>query len=84
MNNTKIKYLHVQDRIYVVRHISFAKSTIVAYETGLQTAALPPDEIFTLSEVEDFDVKLVNFGGKRSKIVDFRAWNGRKTGLKTK
>lgn len=78
MNNTKIKYIHVQDKIYAVSYISFTKSTIIAYETKLQFVAVPPDEVFALSEVGDFGVKLVNFGGKRSKIVDFRAWSGAK------
>lgn len=70
-NNTKIKYLNILGKIYQVTHISFYHMKLEAVETNLAANDVPEDELWDLEEFGNYEVKLVNNGGK-AKIVDFK------------
>lgn len=76
-NNTKIKYLKVQDKLYEVTSISFFHMSIEATETELDPAAVPEDEIWDLEFFKDYKVKLVNKSGG-AEIIDFEEWKSRR------
>ena len=69
MNNTKIKFLNVEGKIYQVTDISFFHMTIEATETDLTLSDVPECELWDLAEFERYKVKLVNNGGM-GEIVD--------------
>ena len=76
INNTKIKYLKVIDKIYEITRISFFYMTIEASETDLTIDDVPEDEVWDLEEFKNYRVKLVNNGGM-GEIVDFSDWVNR-------
>lgn len=82
-NITQIKYIKVVNKLYHVTDISFAEMTIRAVETKT-AASVPQNEIFLLSELKEFEIKLINNGGVAD-IIDFMAWirmkNGNETGI---
>lgn len=69
-NNTKIKYLRVDDKIYEITNLSFFYMSITAVETLLPAASLPEEEIWDLNFFGDYKIKLINNGGQ-SKIINF-------------
>lgn len=77
INNTKIKFLNVEGKIYQVTDISFFHMTIEAIETDLSVTAVPECELWDISEFERYKVKLVNNGGM-GEIVDFEEFRKRK------
>lgn len=77
INNTKIKFLNVEGKIYQVTNISFFHMTIEATETDLTLSDVPECELWDLAEFERYKVKLVNNGGM-GEIVDFGEWKKRK------
>ena len=79
MNTTKIKYLHVADRIYEVTRVSFFYMLIEAVETNLSLSDVPEDELWDLDHFKTYTVKLINNGGQ-AEIVDFSAWKSKKCG----
>lgn len=78
INNTKIKYLKVIDKIYEIKQISFYYMEIEAEQKDLTVDDVPEDELWDIGEFERYKVKLVNGSGK-AEVVDFSDWvNGRK------
>lgn len=69
-NNTKIKYLNVEGKVYEVTRISFFYMSIEASETDLTINDLPEDEVWDLEEFKRYKVKLVN-GSDMGEIVEF-------------
>lgn len=78
INNTKIKYLKVIDKIYEIKKISFFYMKIEATETNLTVDDVPEYELWDVGEFKNYKVKLINGSGK-AEIVDFSDWvNGHK------
>lgn len=67
-NETKIKYLLVENKIYKVTDINFADLTLEAIITDLLVSDVPSEQLFDLMDFKEFRVKLHNGQGK---IVDF-------------
>lgn len=76
-NNTKIKYLNVENKIYQIIDISFFHMTIEAVETDLTVTDVPGDELWSIEEFRRYKVKLINNGGM-GEIVDFEEFRKRK------
>lgn len=76
-NNTKIKYLNVENKIYQITDISFFHMTIEAVETNLAVDDVPGDELWSIEEFRRYKVKLINNGGM-GEIVDFEEFRKRK------
>lgn len=72
-NNTKIKYLQVQDKIYKVTALHLFYLSIEAEETGLSAGEVPPGELFDISDFRDYRIHLVNSKGKED-IIDMGKW----------
>lgn len=70
INNTKIRYLQVEDKLYEVTKISFFSTKIEAVQTNLAVDDVPGDELWNLEEFRNYKVKLINGSGK-AEIVDF-------------
>lgn len=60
INNTKIKYLSVADKIYKIIEIDFNNLTIEAIRTDLSIQDIPENEVFDISGFKDFRVLLKN------------------------
>jgi len=73
INNTKIQYLSVADKIYKVTAIDFHNLTIEAARTDLSIADVPENEVFPIEEFGEFRVRLCN-DGRMGAIVDFAEW----------
>jgi hypothetical protein len=73
INNTKIQYLSVADKIYKVTAIDFHNLTIEAARTDLSIADIPENEVFPIEEFGEFRVRLCN-DGRMGAIVDFAEW----------
>jgi len=73
INNTKIQYLSVADKIYKVTAIDFHNLTIEAARTDLSIADVPENEVFPIEEFGEFRVRLCN-DGRMGAIVDFVEW----------
>ena len=75
-NNTKIKYLKIENQIYKITNISFFYMEIEASETDLTINDVCKDEIWNLKEFRNYRLKLTNGSGK-AEIVDFSDWVNR-------
>lgn len=71
INDTRIQYLLVGDKLYQVIHIDFSDLTLEARECDLSVGDVPENEIFLLEEFEEFKITLRNGEGK---VVDFAEW----------
>lgn len=60
INNTKIQYLSVADKIYKVTAIDFHNLTIEAARTDLSIADIPENEVFPIEEFGEFRIRLTN------------------------
>ena len=60
INDTKIQYISVADKIYKVTDIDFRNLTIEATETDLSIADVPESEVFPVEEFGEFRVRLIN------------------------
>lgn len=60
INDTKIKYLLVADKIYEVSAIDFHNLAIEANKTDLMIADVPEGEVFPVEEFGEFRVRLIN------------------------
>lgn len=70
INDTKMKYLSVENRIYEITRISFFYMSIEAAQTNLTMNDVPENETWDISEFKNYKVKLINNGGQ-AEIVDF-------------
>lgn len=68
INNTRIKYIKVADKIYEVEKISFYDFSIVAKETDKTISDVPAKEVFAITDFKDFKITLRNWHGN---VVDF-------------
>ncbi len=73
MNNTKVKYLNVENKIYQVTDISFFHMRIEAVETNLTVTDVPGDELWGIEGFRRYKVRLINNDGM-GEIVDFEKW----------
>lgn len=72
-NNTKIKYLQVQDKIYKVTALHLFYMSIEAEETGLSAGEVPPEELFDISGFKDYRIRLSN-AKDRTDTVNMEKW----------
>lgn len=77
INNTKIKYLKILDKLYKVTDLSFFYMSVEAKETDLLPATVPEDEVWDYEFFKGYKVKLINKSGG-AEIVDFEEWKSRK------
>lgn len=70
-NSTKIKFIKVLDRLYEVEKISFYDFSVSAKETDLTLGDVPAEEVFDITEMRDFRIKLRNWHGN---ITDFKTY----------
>lgn len=70
-NNTKIKYLSVANKIYEVTSISWLSSYLEAKETNLSVDDVPESELWDISYLADFKIRLINDNGVIAEIIDF-------------
>ncbi len=65
------------DKIYSVVDISFFYMTVQASETKLFLTDISENEVFDLSNFDDFKISLVNNGGQ-AKIISIAEWKKKK------
>jgi len=68
INDTRIKYISIFDKLYEVEHISFYYFTVEAKETDLTIDDVKPEEVFNVTDFREFKIKLHNWQGN---VVDF-------------
>ena len=73
INNTKIQYLSISDKIYKVTSIDWQHLTLEAEETGLHVYGVPESELWDVSELEEFKIRLTNGKGKAD-VIDMAGW----------
>lgn len=73
INDTKIKYLSILDKIYKVISIDWQRLTLEAEETGLRVDDVPESELWEISDLEEFEIRLVNNGGGAD-VIDMAEW----------
>ena len=71
-NDTRIKYIRVLDKIYEVEIISFFTFEVTAKETDLTLTDVPEEEVFNLSNFKEFHVKLRNWHGNVTSLIDYQ------------
>lgn len=70
--NIQIKYIRVLDKIYEVERISFFTFEVEAKETDLTLADIPEEEVFNISNFKEFHVKLRNWHGNVTSLIDYQ------------
>lgn len=73
INDTKMKYISISDKLYEITKISFFYMKVEAAETDLTKNDVPESEVWDIAEFRDYKVKLVNNGGQ-AEIVEFAEW----------
>lgn len=73
INDTKIQYISVADKIYEVTSIDFHNLEIKASKTDLSIADVLESEVFPVEELGEFRVRLCN-GCGMGEIIDFAEW----------
>ena len=68
INETRIKYIRVLDKLYEVETISFYYFTVTAKETDKTISDVPEKEVFDITDLKEFKVTLHNWHGN---VVDF-------------
>lgn len=72
-NNTKIQYIKVNEKIYKVTSINWQHLTLEAEEAGLRVGDVPESELWDISELKEFKIRLVN-NGSRADVIDMAEW----------
>ena len=80
INDTKIQYLSVVNKIYQVKSIDSRNMKIEATQTDLTIADVPENELWDISYFEDYRIRLINGGSRMGEIVDFGEWVERNRG----
>ncbi len=70
INDTKIKYLSVADKIYNVTDINFCNLTIVAIEADLTITDIAENELFKVEDFSEFYIVLHNLS-RNATAIDF-------------
>lgn len=73
INNTKIKYISVGDKVYEVTSIQWLHLYLEAKQTDLNIDDVEESELWDISYFGDFRVRLVNRKGE-TKIIDMAEW----------
>lgn len=73
INDTKIQYISVVNKVYEVTSINWLHSYLEAKQTDLNIGDVPESELWDISYFEDFRVRLVNSSGK-TEIIDMAEW----------
>ena len=63
----------ISNKIYKVTSINWQHLTLEAEETGLCVGDVPESELWGVSELEEFKIRLVN-NGSRAGIIDKAEW----------
>ncbi|MBQ6886252.1 MAG: hypothetical protein IJN54_01905 [Lachnospiraceae bacterium] len=71
INGTKIKFIRICDSIYAVDKISFFNFSVEAHHTDLTLVDVPQEEVFDITELRDFRIKLSNWSGKLINFVKY-------------
>lgn len=71
INDTRIKYIKVLDKLYQVIKISYFNMTVAAKKTELSIPDVPQEEIFDLTELRDFKITLDNWKGRVIDMVEY-------------
>ena len=80
INDTKIQYLSVADKIYKVKNIDFKNLTIEATQTDLSIVGISEEEVFSVEDFEDYRIRLINgdgggeMGEASEDVIDFEEW----------
>lgn len=77
INDTKMKYISVSDKLYEITKISFFYMTVEALQTDLTVNDVPENEVWDISEFKNYKVKLVNNGGQ-AVVIDFDEWKDKR------
>ena len=72
-NISKIKYILILDKIYKVTSINWQHLTLEAKGTELCVGDVPESELWGVSELEEFKIRLVNNGCKAD-VIDMAEW----------
>ena len=68
INDTRIRYIKVLDKLYEVDNISFYYFTVNARQTDKTIDDVPANEVFDITDFPEFLVTLHNWQGK---VIDF-------------
>ena len=73
-NDTKIQYIKVNEKVYKVTGINWQHLTLEAEEAGrLRVVDVPESELWDISELEEFNIRLVN-NDSRAGVIDMAEW----------
>lgn len=61
----------VMDKLYEVTDLNFADMRIEGAETDLQLSDVPVEEVFSITDFKDFDIKLRNWHGMVVTFSDY-------------
>lgn len=73
INDTKIQYLSISDKLYKVTNIDFSHFSLEAREIDLSIDDVPESELWDISELGEFKIRLVNNGSKAD-VIDMAEW----------
>ena len=73
INDTKIKYISVADKIYEVTSIQWLHFYLEAKETNLSAEDVEETELWDISYFKDYRIRLVNKKGKTN-VIDIAEW----------
>ena len=71
INDTKIKYLTVDEKVYEVASIDLNNETLLAIETDSNVSDVPESELWDLDDLRGFRIK---FRDWKWNIIDIREW----------
>ena len=71
INETRIKYILVVDKLYEVEKISFFDFSVQAKETDKTIDDVPAEEVFELTDLKEFNITLRNWHGNVVDFVDY-------------
>lgn len=70
INDIRIKYVKVLDRLYKVEKISFLNFSVLANETDKTISDVPAGEVLDITDFKDFHITLGNWHGKVADFVE--------------
>lgn len=73
INDTKIKYIKILDKIYEVRKLSFFYMSVEAIETDMVIEDVVDSEIWDLSYMKEFKLKLINRKSD-AQVINLAEW----------
>ncbi len=76
-NITKIKYIRILDKVYMVTDISMSDMTITAMEQEVALCDVPADEVFDFLELDEFQIKFYT-QRQPAQIINLAEWKQNK------